>query len=335
MSLKIYRRGEIWYYRGTVNGQRLRGSTETTEKGRAKRIAAEVEAKYWKYRLDGPEAVLTFANAAHLYRDAEKSTRFLDRVEDHWKETLVSKITAGDIRQAAITLYPNAKASTRNRQAIVPAQAIINHAAGMELCKFIHVPRFKVEKTIKQPVTLEWVNAFTEHASPHLAALCLFMFGTGARISEATGLRWGDVDLSTSTALIRQTKQSSERIAHLQNRLIVALANIPSRRRPQDQVFKYQSRSGPTGAWETCIENAKIKPLSFHSCRHGFATTLLHSGVDVATVAKMGGWDDVSQVNKTYGHAQQDTTITDAIFDPQLTQETTETTVSPEKQKRK
>jgi hypothetical protein len=44
MPLKIYRRGPIWHYRGTVAGRRLRGSTGTTDKDVAARIAAERES---------------------------------------------------------------------------------------------------------------------------------------------------------------------------------------------------------------------------------------------------------------------------------------------------
>ena len=74
MPLKIYRRGEIWHYRGTVAGQLLRRSCRTADKATAQRIAAESEARQWKGRLDGPAAVLTFAQAAVMYRSAEKPT---------------------------------------------------------------------------------------------------------------------------------------------------------------------------------------------------------------------------------------------------------------------
>jgi hypothetical protein len=40
MPLTIYRRGEIWHYRGTVAGRLLRGSTRTADKTTAQRIAA-------------------------------------------------------------------------------------------------------------------------------------------------------------------------------------------------------------------------------------------------------------------------------------------------------
>jgi hypothetical protein len=35
----------------------------------------------------------------------------------------------------------------------------------------IRVKRFKVEKKIKPPFTLKWVDAFCRHATPHLAQL--------------------------------------------------------------------------------------------------------------------------------------------------------------------
>ena len=60
---------------------------------------------------------------------AGKPTRFLRPLLEHWRETPVSQITAGAIRQAALTIYPDATGATRNRAVITPAQAVINHAA--------------------------------------------------------------------------------------------------------------------------------------------------------------------------------------------------------------
>jgi hypothetical protein len=183
MPLKIYKRGGLWHYRGTVAKRRLRGATGTSNKETAARIAAEIEDRAWKRRLDGPAAVLTFAQASIKYRAAGKQTRFLERIEDYWKDTLVINITPGAIQDAAIALYPRATAATRNRQAIVPMQAVINHAADSELCPRIRVKRFKIETKSKIPATLEWVNAFSAASrQPHLGALALFMFLTGARI---------------------------------------------------------------------------------------------------------------------------------------------------------
>lgn len=318
MPLKIHKRGNVWHYRGTVAGRRLRGSTGTASKETAARIAANIEAREWKCRLDGPQSVLTFAQAAMLYRSAHKPDRFLPPIEDYWKDTLVKDITAGAIRQSALTLYPNAIGATRNRQVIVPTQAIINHAAESGLCPKISVSRYEVTSKIKTPATLEWVRAFMDHSPPHLAGLCCFMFLTGARVSEALALEWDDVDLKERRALIRQTKVGSERRPHLPPMLVVALANIP--REKGRGVFRYTAKASADKSWRAAVKRAGIAPLSFHSCRHGFATALLRAGVDVVTIAKLGGWKTPQHVLQTYGHASDDVTLTDRISGTNLTQ---------------
>ena len=47
---------------------------------------------------------------------------------------------------------------------------------------------------------------------------------------------------------------------------------------------------------------------------HGFATELLRNGVDVFTVAWLGGWKGPAQVIKTYGHANKDIRLTDVLL---------------------
>lgn len=322
MPLNIKKRGKIWHYSGSVSGRRLRGSCGTSDKAIAQRVAAEVEAKEWKRHLDGPGAHVTFAQAAIAYRSAEKPTRFLDVIEDHWQDTPIRDISGGAIRQSAIKLYPKAKGATRNRQVIVPTQAIINHAATLDWCSPIKVKRFNVDAKTKAPATQEWVEAFAAHASPHLAALCYFMFGTGARIGEAVALTWGKVDLTKRTAVLSGLKPKPwTRTAHLPPPVFAAIANIPSNRKPDEQVFQYFEAGNVKQVWDGVIERAGIERLTPHSCRHGFATTLLQRGVDPKTVAARGGWKDVATVMKFYAHAMEDTTITDRLFGTNPTQD--------------
>jgi len=323
MPLKVFKRNKLYSYRGTVAGRRLSGATGTTEKQIAERIAAEVEAKAWQNHLDGPGATLTFAQAAIAYRMAGRDDRFLERIEDYWKDALVPKITGEAIRQMARKLYPEASNATLNRQGIVPAQAIINYASELEWCGAIKVKRFKVNAKRKVPVTRAWVESFAAQAVEdelhHLAALCLFMFGTGARRGEACALRWGDVELFKKTAVINQSKIEHQRIAHLSPPVVAALANIPSNRKPDDLVFSYASGESVGQVWKNVIKRANIEKLSPHCCRHGFATSMLQAGVDPKTVAVRGGWKDVATVMKYYAHAMDDPTVTDVLFGSNLT----------------
>ena len=101
MPLEIYKRGAIWHYRGTVNGRRLRGSTKTADRKVAERFKAEVEKRAWQRYFDGPTAGLTMTQVFTAYLDADKSDRFLVKLSNYWKDTLVEDIHAETVRRAA------------------------------------------------------------------------------------------------------------------------------------------------------------------------------------------------------------------------------------------
>lgn len=328
MPLKIYRRkfSLVWHYRGTLAGHRLRGSTGAVDKETAQRIASKIENKFWKRGLDGKEKALTWPKAVALYVGAGKSTDYLARLTTYWKDARIADINGGGIRQSAIDLYPKAKNSTRNRQVIVPTLAVINHCAELQLCPPLRMKRFKVETKIKKPVTLEWINAFEAHCErPDVRALAIFLYATGARISEARNVKWDDIDFRRRKVLIRQTKIGAEREAHLPPRLFVILANLSRDKSPFGVAY-----TTFRDAWARTTKAAGIEPLTFHSCRHGFATTLQSKGVGVKSIAKAGGWKSAQHLFNTYLHADEDPTLTDKLFD--TTSDTAETEGKPDQQ---
>ncbi len=319
MPLSLHKRGNIWHVRGTVAGREIRRSAQTSDKKIAERFKAEIEARAWQRRFDGPGAGLTMAQVFNEYLDADKSERFLLKLVDHWGDTLVEDIFPETIRKAARLIYPNASDPTWNRQVIKPTQAAINHAAGLGLCRRISVKRYEENPAEKTPATVEWVLAFNEQAIedglPHLGALCLFMFGTGARVGESCRMRWNDIDLDGRTAKLYLFKPKPwDRTAHLPPEVLAALANLPTNRNPDELVFDYTGRGSLRGAWNNVCKRAGIDRLTPHCCRHGFATTMLQAGFDVKTVADMGGWKDATTVLRTYAHAIKDKTVTDALF---------------------
>jgi integrase len=330
MPLKLYQRNKVWHYRGTVAGRRLRGSCKTADKAIASRQVAEIETREWKCSFDGPEAILTFAQAALLYRAAGKSDRFLAPVEDYFKDTLVKDIKPGTIKTMAMTLYGHCSGASKNRLAIIPAQAVINFAAESELCQHIRVKRFDVDTKVKEPADMAWIKAFMAEATPHLGAYALFMFLTGCRPGEALAIdRERDLNLTTRTAIIRETKVRNERKAHLPVPLIAAIANVPAvKGRP---LFIYRNTDDLTLAWDGVIKRAGIQRLTPHCCRHGFATQLLRKGIDVITVAWLGGWESPEHVLKTYGHANKKRDLTDVLVDTELTQAIDEVVVNARK----
>jgi len=313
MPLTLYRRGKngTFHYRGTIGpaGRRkfFSGSCKTADQDIAARQVAEIETNYWRGHFDGPAAILTFAQAAILYRAAGKGDKFLPPVENYLAATLVKDINQGIIQQMAIELYPHWSMASRNRGAIIPAQAVINHAAESGLCQRIRVKRFKPDTKEKPFVTLEWLKAFQKEATSHLGAYAMFMFLTGARPTE--GLE-ADVDLPSRTALLHESKIGHERRAHLPAILVAALANVPKvKGRP---IFIYRNVDDLRLAWDGAITRAGIQRMTPHCCRHGFITGLLRRGIDVKTVAWLADMT-VETLVKTYAHAIKDRTLTDVL----------------------
>lgn len=316
MSLTVKKRkgSPHWQISGSLDGERIRQSSETTDKRVAQQIAAQIESDFWNSRFHGPASVLTFMDAVTLYRAAGKSTRFLKPIEEHWNETPVREIKAGAIKASARELYPEASPATWNRQVIVPTQAIINHAAELEKCPPIRVKRFPVPKRRQDYATWAWVERFMDHATtPEIGALACFMFCTGARSSDALGLTWGRVDLSRAIALVDSRKTDMDDWAHLPEPLVVALANLKGPRGKSDPVFPYKDRFEVRAPWKATVKAASLQRMTPKACRHGFATAMLREGFDPKTVAKRGRWASPSQVLETYGHAMEDITIVDAI----------------------
>ena len=315
MPLRLRKHGEIWHYTGTVAGRRLRGSTKTSQRKEAERVANEVESRELQGRRD-PGSVLTFAQAAIEYRKSHTTPpKYLDLVEDHWRDTPVKDITRGALKRAAIILLPNGSGAYRNRAVIVPTQAVINHASELEMCPPLRVRRFPEPKRTKEPATWQWIEAFMAQTSPHLGALACFMFLTGARISEALNVCWGDVDLQASRVKIVMGKLGGdERLARMPPPLVAALANIGGDRDPERHVFPYAAYDSVRKPWDAAVKRAGIKQVTPHGCRHGFATGLMHAGVDPITVAKRGGWKSPAQLFKTYGHAMDDETVADRLI---------------------
>ena len=321
MPLKLYRRkkGGVWHYRGTVDGNLLRNTTGTTDRKIAAQIAAEVETRNWKRRLDGPQEHLRFPTAVTHYEKAGKgsdfrSAAYIAKLEDHWRNTKVKDMTPGSIRQSAIDLYPGRSAATWNRQVITPTQAIINHCAELELCAPIRIKRFPHDKKIKKPVTVEWLDVFCAHADKKMLALAVFMFATGCRISEARRVEWSDIDFKQRTVLIRKTKNKQARQPNIPPRLLVALANLHYDEKPFGGPEISLRRE-----WDAVIIKAAkaqrgFERLTFHSCRHGLATKLLRDKVDVVTAAGIAGMS-VQVMLSTYAHAMKDARLTDKIFD--------------------
>jgi integrase len=245
-NLKLTNRGGIWYATGTIAGQRIRKSLGTSDRQTAAEIAAQFEAGLWKRYVYGDAAVRTFEEAALSYMNQGGEPRFLAPLLIRFKGRAIGSIKPGELREAALALYPQAAPATRNRQAIVPARAVINHAASLGWCQTITARLFPSGRSQKhQPVDRDWIDAFMTQADadglPHLSGIVLFMHQTAARRSEAVRLMGDHIDLDQRVAVLERTKTSQHSVRHLTAELVLRIAALDPR--AGQPVFRYTEPS--------------------------------------------------------------------------------------------
>ena len=144
-------------------------------------------------------------------------------------------------------------------------------------------------------------------------AVLEFLYACGARISEASGLKLGDVDFSAKLVKVFG-KGKKERIIPLHDMCIKAMRKYVTHARPQllaghqtDRFF-VSNRGNPMSAdamrkmFKATVRAAGLDDrLSPHDMRHTFATDLLDGEADLRSVQEMLGHSSLS-TTQIYTH---------------------------------
>jgi len=185
-----------------------------------------------------------------------------------------------------------------------PAREVAPPAAARRLPKAIDVAA--VERILD-------AAGATQDTEPRVLrdrALLEFLYGTGARISEATGLDVDDLDhLASDPAVLLTGKGGKQRYVPVGSYAVKALDAYLVRGRPA-LAAKAVRRASPAvflnarggrltrqGAWGILREAAARagKPdVSPHTLRHSFATHLLDGGADIRVVQELLGHASVT-----------------------------------------
>lgn len=305
--LKLVKRPKspFWIARGTINGRRVEVSTGFThnQKRQAKNELIKIQARYTATEVG--EDGLTFDQAAALYVEAGGDTRFLEPIKRHFGTMLVSDIKNAVMIHAANALYPGRAASTIRRQLYTPVKAILNLAAGDELCA---VPKLKTPKGGAKRTHFmlpeqadKVITAIARHPNGYLPALITFLIGQGARTGETLSLDGTDVSLEHRFATLRNTKNGEERTVALIPRVVAALSTLPTIgvRGPVFRRFDGlpyvigDHRGGQLKKpFAAAVTEAGLDPhrITPHVCRHTWATWFYAQTKDVRRLQDEGGW---------------------------------------------
>ncbi len=192
---------------------------------------------------------------------------------------------------------------------------------------FAYIRGPKMVRTIPRILSVSEVTRFLERPAKDFAegtlaeypfrrdaAIFEFLYSTGCRISEATPVRWGEIDWRTGSIIVTG-KGRKERLAILGGKAIAALkalrecvaAHDPALAEDGQRVF-LTDRYRPI---TSCIVERRMKrylveenlptDISPHKLRHSFATHLLDAGADLRSVQEMLGHASLS-TTQVYTH---------------------------------
>lgn len=295
LRLKKYpKRSKNWFVRGTVAGIELFESTGTADKGQAERYRLKREREVYDAARLGEVKDATFADAVTVYLNKGKGTRFLAQLLDHFKEKPLPEIGQAEIDEAARTLYPDAKASTLNRQIYGPMVAILRSAAKAKLpgASVPMIDRRQETKPEITPADDKHLAALMPHLSPGLAALITLMTYTGLRTGEA--LRVTEQDIQNGYALVGRTKNGESRMVPL-----------PDGWEWPSGGWGYTTTPGVGKALRRAHKAAGLPYRDGHELgRHAFAARFLKAGGSIKRLKEAGGWKKLAVVDERYGHLE-------------------------------
>lgn len=334
MPLIIYERNGWWWFKGKCDSlpgskyhRQSTGIPSEAPQSEAAKVVSAFEAREIKRHYVGEEKSLNFAEAVMMYPANKMEADDLAKILPHLGHRTVADITPQEVRNLGAVLYPEGSTDTWQRHVVTPIRAAINNAHDLGKCPPIRVKAYSKAERLKQdrirgkqsrvektPGSWEWIISFRTKANPYQAAMALFMFETGARISQAASMTSDDLDLQNARVWMPEAKGMEAQWVTISTELVVELANLKPRRprkgphgtrQPKgERVFGYANRSGVYKAWKTACKRAGIEEIMPHAAgRHGFATEMLvRQKLDARSVAKGGRWSDLSLMQKTYMH---------------------------------
>ena len=236
----------FWSIRGTYLGCYVDRSASSREKAFAAKLLQKLKRDIESGILSGKKAI-GFAAAAAAYMKAGGDGKYLAPLIKHFLHTPIEDIDQVMIDNAAVEIYPDATAATRNRQVYTPISAVLKRAG--------------IERQIKRPKG--WRGRKLTHWLPPEQALRVFeataridapektrikfriylrlLCYTGMRMSEPLKLAKADLDLEAATATLREMKNTRDRLVYLPPVVVEDLRQLPGGLDGPGRLFSFHS----------------------------------------------------------------------------------------------
>lgn len=318
MALRRRGKKSVFYADYYANGNRIVESTGTSNKREAEKFLAlrisEVERGVFAKPINTTLAELgeRYIEHAKLHkRSWKRDTQMLDRLQEFFGPIKLRDITAATVEDYQLERVKQVSPATSNRE-----MALLKHMFNkadqwgqhqgknpVRFVKFLPEDNQRFE-TLSEAQEAELLLA----SAPYLRELIVFAINTGLRTSDIFNLRWTEVD-AENQRLKKIVKKSDKPLSLPLND--AAFKVIEARRAVQNgpHVF-YNPMSGEKfttvrKALEAAVKRAGLPKVTWHMCRHTFATRLVNEGADLVTVKELLGHASIKTTMR-YAHSNED-----------------------------
>lgn len=310
MSLYKQPGSDIWWASVTINGERVRRSTEEYDLKAAQRFHDKLKAK----RHDAPvlkgkkwsDAVMKWTEAETR---SDSDILSLAKFADHYPDRLLSSVTSDSIDKALRGMCRSDGTYNRYR-------ARISAVLTLSRVKLDLVRRRDADPGVRTHLThQQWEKLYAE-LPVHLKASALFAVSTGLRQANVLGLTWDRVDVARRQAWVDSgdSKSGNAISVPLNAGALAALSDVAG----QHDVWCFTFRGKPYAEIKTAFQAACVragvgfitvdkgkkpgvhralyKGFTWHGLRHTWATWHVQNGTPLEVLQKLGGWSDLRMV---------------------------------------
>ena len=214
--MSLYKRGEVWWVRFTVpEGQKVRQSTGTTNRRKAKEFHNRLKAEFWKpSKLDiRCEYRWQDAVAKWLKEKEHKASLIRDKEIFHWVTRYLHNKKLSEINRELLGNIAEAKARETTKQTANRHMAIIRAVLRRAVDEWEWID--KAPKVPMYQQSVKRIRWLTRHQTErlisflpeHQAAMARFALATGLRQRNVRQLEWNQIDLQRRVAGYIRIKQ--------------------------------------------------------------------------------------------------------------------------------
>ena len=306
----LYRRGKIFWFSITYQGNRIQESLKTDNK----RLADKLYAKVLTDIVEGRYFETTKAKSTKFEEMTEKYLKEHAHSRDARTVKTLSTFFAGymisQITTKAIAEYRNGRLKSVKPATVYQELALLRRMFNVairewEWLKDNPVSRLSFSVGNRNArdrwLTLDEEKRLLDNATNPvwLRALILLALHTGMRRGEILDLRWQNVDLLKRAIRIVKSKNGEKRTIPISNTLFSLVKNM-NIRDISGRIFPI-SGSSLRQAFDKLVAKTNLENFRFHDLRHTFATRLVQNGVDLYKVKELLGHKTITMTMR-YAH---------------------------------